>query len=323
MLRKKESVLAISKIMLASFRRKHDGARRMLPETPRSSRQHCSSTLLFQIAPVGPEGKIGDEWNIELDHAFHLRTHQRANLFCLVEGHFEEQFVMHLQNHARLEIAFCQLAIERDHRQLNQIGSCALQRRIDGRTLGKAALVGVATLDVRNRSQPSEERAYKAIFPRLRQRLFDERFYTFIPSEVALDISFRFRLRNAKLRRQSEGGDAIDDTEVHGLGAIARLLVHGIDRDAEDLTSRERVDVDLFGIGAHQQRIATEMREQPQLNLRVVGGKELCAGPRNEGCANLAPQFRAHWNILQIRIDGGEPSRSRRRSLKGRVYARL
>jgi hypothetical protein len=76
------------------------------------------------------------------------------------------------------------------------------------------------------------------------------------------------------------------------------------------------VNVLVVLVGAHQQRIAAEVRQQAQLDLRVIGGEQLRAGRGDEGGANLAAQLGADGNVLQIRIDGREPAGGRGRRLK-------
>ena len=120
-----------------------------------------------------------------------------------------------------------------------------------------------------------ELRVHRAIAAGVFQGLFDESLYALVAGKVAIDIGSCFRLRNAKLRRQSKGGDAIHDSKVDGLGAIARLLVHGAGRNAEDFAGRKSVDVVVLLIGPDQKRIAAEVRQKAQLDLRVVGGEEV------------------------------------------------
>ena len=79
----------------------------------------------------------------------------------------------------------------------------------------------------------------------------------------------------------------------------------------------------FFCVGAHQQRIAAEVRQQAQLDLRVVGGEQLRARRGGKGGANLAAQLGADGNVLQIRIDRGEPAGGRGRGLKRGVHARV
>ncbi len=83
------------------------------------------------------------------------------------------------------------------------------------------------------------------------------------------------------------------------------------------------MDVLVVPVGAHQQRIAAEVRQQAQFNLRVVGGKKLVAGRGGEGGADLASQLGPDRNVLQVRIDRRQAARRRRCGLKRRVHARL
>jgi hypothetical protein len=88
-----------------------------------------------------------------------------------VRGDFEEQFVVDLQDHARLELALGELAVDGDHGQLDEVGGGALQRRVDGGALGEAALVGVAALDVGDgRTRPKSVRTLPVL--RVSSRVF-------------------------------------------------------------------------------------------------------------------------------------------------------
>ena len=158
---------------------------------------------------------------------------------------------------------------------------------------------------------------------RLLEGSIDELPNALVAREIAIDVGLGFGLRNAQLRGQPEGGNSVHDAEVHRLGTIARLLVHGFGGNAEDLAGGERMNIDIFRVGAHQQRIAAEMRQQPQLDLRIVGGEQLRA---RRGCkcgANFAAELGADGDVLQIGIDRGEPAGGRSRGLKRGVHARV
>src|SRR5579864_1859545 len=58
----------------------------------------------------------------------------------------------------------------------------------------------------------------------------------------------------------------------------------------------------------NQQRVLRKMRQQPKLDLRIVGGEQQMPRRGSKGSANLAPKLGAYRNILQVRICGGEPS---------------
>ena len=80
------------------------------------------------------------------------------------------------------------------------------------------------------------------------------------------------------------------------------------------------MDVDVF-IGADQQRVGAEVREQAEFDLRVVCGEQLRAGRGGECGANFAAQLGADGNVLQVGIDGGETAGSRGRGLEGGMDA--
>ena len=52
----------------------------------------------------------------------------------------------------------------------------------------------------------------------------------------------------------------------------------------------------------HELRIAGEMRQQPELDLRIVGRQEQAARRRNEGAANLLTPLGPNGDVLQVRI---------------------
>ena len=230
---------------------------------------------------------------------------------------------MDLQDHAGFEFALGELVVEGDHGQLDEVGGSALQGRVDGGALGKAALVGIAALDVGDGADAAEERTHTAGFARGFESLFDKRFDARVALEVAVDVGLSFAHRNAELRSQAEGRNAVDNAEVDGLGAVAGLLVHSGGGHTEDFAGGEGVNVFVVLIGAHEERIAAEVGEQAQFDLGVVGGEQLRSWSGDEGGANLAAQFGADGNVLQVGIDGGEASGGHSRCVEGGVDARI
>ncbi len=69
-------------------------------------------------------------------------------------------------------------------------------------------------------------------------------------------------------------------------------------------------------VGLHQQLVSGEMRQQPQLDLRIIGREQHVARLGDECGANLAAKFGADGNILQIGIGGRQPPGRRSRLLK-------
>ena len=109
--------------------------------------------------------------------------------------------------------------------------------------------------------------------------------------------------------REPEGGDAVDDPEVDHLGHVALVLRQLRALLAEHLGGRRRVDVLARREGLAELRLAGDVREDPQLDLRVVGREQPEARLGDEGAADLAPELGADGDRLQVRIRGREPPR--------------
>ena len=81
------------------------------------------------------------------------------------------------------------------------------------------------------------------------------------------------------------------------------------------------MDVLAGAVGVQQQRVLGEVREQAQLNLRVVGGHQQVAGRGDERGADLAADRGADGDVLQVGVDAGEPSGRRAHLVECRVDA--
>ena len=119
------------------------------------------------------------------------------------------------------------------------------------------------------------------------------------------------RLLDAELLGQAKRREAVDDAEVDDLGDAAVLgrLRHG--SDAEDFLRGARVDVLAGAKGFDEDRILGEMREDAQLDLRVIGGEQRPARIGDEGGANFAAELAAHGDVLQIGVGRTEAAGGR------------
>ena len=84
-------------------------------------------------------------------------------------------------------------------------------------------------------------------------------------------------------------------------------------RNAENLRSGQSVNVVAAAEGFDQQRVPGEVRQQAQLDLRVIGSHQHMARFSDESCANLAAQFGADGNVLQVGIGRGQAACRRSR----------
>ena len=92
--------------------------------------------------------------------------------------------------------------------------------------------------------------------------------------EVALDELLRFGVRDLELPRQRVRALPVDRREVDRLRARPHLRGHLVERHVEDQRRRLPMDVAAGPERLHERRIARQMREQPQLDLRVVRGEK-------------------------------------------------
>src|SRR5580692_2550466 len=209
---------------------------------------------------------------------------------------------MNLQGHAGFHATVAQHGVDADHGDLDEVGSGALQRGVDGGTLGEAALVRVFAVDVGDGADAAEQRFYLHVAAGFVERLVDEGAHALVPLEICRDELFSFGGLDAELLRESEGREAVDDAEVYDLGLAP---VVGCDHEwghAEDLRGGQGVNVVATAVGFDEQRIARKMGEQTQFDLRIIGGEQNVTGLGDEGGADAAAEFGADGDILQIRI---------------------
>ena len=95
--------------------------------------------------------------------------------------------------------------------------------------------------------------------------------------------------------RQAVGLLAVHNAKVHGLGAAAQVGCHLGHRHAKYARGR-------LVKGTYQMFITREMRQQTQLDLRVVHRQKDATLPRRERRLDGTTQLRARRNVLQIRI---------------------
>ena len=223
----------------------------------------------------------------------------------------EEQFVVNLENHSRFEFLFREFAGDFDHSEFDQIGGGALQGRVERGALGKIAHVDLLRCDFGDGADAAEERAGHAGFARLVQGFFQVFFYAAIASEIGVDEFRGFFRVDTELRGQAERRLAVDNSKINGLGgaAVRGVLRHGA--DAENFLRGARVDV-LPGLERFDQhRVLGKMRQDAQLDLRIIGREQRIAGASGKRGANLAAEFSAYGNVLQVRVGGTQTSRGR------------
>src|SRR6202044_486283 len=265
----------------------------------------------LDIAPVHTNSHFCNNRDRKLRTMLHLSPDQLLELLGFLWNHIEEQLVVNLKRHLRLQPAVTDELIDLQHRQLDQIGSSSLQWSIDCRAFGKTAHVRVARLNIRNRANTAEVCSDGLVAAHSRERLFDEPLNAFVTFEVRLDVLPRRLLVDIQLRSKPKRADAVNNPEVDRLRAPARLFVHRRRIDAKDLASRQRMNILTGPIRVEQQWVLREVSHQPQLNLRVIRRHQHIPRSRNERRTDLAANRSADRNVLQIWISRRQTPRCR------------
>jgi len=144
--------------------------------------------------------------------------------------------------------------------------------------------------------------------------------------EVFPDIGACLLALDAELVGEPKCRDAVDDAEIDRLGAPAHLARHAFHRNAEHFGSGHGVNVEAVAERLLQGLDICDLGQQPQLDLRIVGGDELHSRRRYKRAPDLAALLGADRDILQVGLGGREAAgrRGRQRivgvdALRGRI----
>ena len=143
---------------------------------------------------------------------------------------------------------------------------------------------------------------------RLLERGVDEAPHAREAGEVGLDELLRGLLRHADVLGERERRLAVEQRVVDDLGPPPQLVPVEAAVGAEHLERGLVVDVVAAGEGRGQRLVARQVRQHPQLDLRVVGRDQHVAGLGDEGAADLAAERRADRDVLQVRVAAAQPS---------------
>ncbi len=130
-----------------------------------------------------------------------------------------------------------------------------------------------------------------------------------IAREIPVDIELGGVAADAEVARQPERAHAVDEAEVDDLG-VAALFGRDLQRrHTEDFGRGGAVHVLALAEGAQQAFVLGQVGHDAQLDLRVVGRDDHAARRRDERFADAPPFFRAHRDVLQVRVGRGQPAR--------------
>src|ERR1043165_6063479 len=255
-------------------------------------------TSLLHVQPVRARPDLDFERHVQLDRRLHLALEDVGNLFGLTFRRFDEQLVVYLHDRLCLEARRAQSLVNPEHGNLDDVAGRPLNPHVDGLALGARADVAVAVVDSGDGADAPVERAHDARLARLLRHLFHVAVHARVGSVVIVyDLACLFA-RDADALREAERLDGVGDGEVDDLGEASLLFQLFLRARAEDETGRALVYVLALLEGVEHLRVLRDVREQTQLQLRVVGGDEDVALVGHEGAADAASQLGADGDVL-------------------------
>ena len=239
---------------------------------------------------------------------FHDLFHPGHHLVHCVFIHFEQQLVMHLQQHGGRQAG--NRVRHPDHRAADHICRRALDRRIDRGAAGKAGgrPFGV---DLGRIDPPPEQGLHVACLPRKGDGLFHVFLDTRKAFEIAVDEPLGIGTRNTKVARKAEARDTIDHAEVDRLGLAADHRIHPLDRHVEHLGCGHGMNVEPLLERLFQRRDVGDMGQDAQFDLAVIQADQHLALRGHKSFSDAPSFLGAHGNVLQVRIGRGEASGDR------------
>ena len=110
----------------------------------------------MRFEPVVAKATVGNEGNGHLEGILHFFDDDVLYAFFFFWINAEVEFVVYLENHLATDAFGLEALEDVDHGDLDDVGSGALNRGIDGVTLSKATNDAVGRVDVRQITTTTE-----------------------------------------------------------------------------------------------------------------------------------------------------------------------
>src|SRR5690554_6401604 len=214
---------------------------------------------------------------------------------------------MYLQNHTCAKLARLKFILNGDHSHFKDVGSRSLYGGVDGVAFGHATHHRIAGVDVGQLAFTTKKRTHVAVFTSQSHTLLHITFHPRKTFELAVDYGLRLTPRNIEPLRQTEGGNAVNNAKIGGLGLPAHIAGDLLERQLKNACSGSGMDVLPPVKGSQHSFVLAQMRHQTQFHLRVVGTQKhmLCIGGR-KSLTNLPPLLISNGNVLQVGIAAAE-----------------
>src|SRR5919204_1964589 len=274
------------------------------------------------LVPVRADADIDHHRHRELVGGHHLLARGRHDAVLLFARRLEDELVVHLQDDARAQSVTTETIAHADHADLHDVGCGALDRHVDRHALRGPAHRPVGRGDVGDVAAAAHECFDVAALDRALLRLEPVAANARVRLEVVLDEVVRLFARDAQPPREPEVAHAVGDPEVHLLRRATLVARDPIARDTEDERGRPGMDVVVRAERLEESGVVGDVREDAQLDLRVVRRDE--DGPRltgHERAADAPAERRADRDVLEVRRVRRQPARCGDRLVEVRVHA--
>ena len=124
-----------------------------------------SAGSVSRFVPAAPEADRDVQRDRQVGGAAHLLADQRLERLVLARGHVEHELVVDLEQHPRPQPGRRQLALHVEHRDLDQVGGRALDRRVERHPLGHLAALPVVAGQVGQVAAAAHDRLGEAGTP--------------------------------------------------------------------------------------------------------------------------------------------------------------
>ena len=234
--------------------------------------------------------------------------------------HLEQQLVVDREDHPRIGLRR-ERGVDLDHCALHDVGGRALNRQVDRDALRGESNLAVAAVQLGHQPPPPVHRLHDAGRARLLERPVDEGADAREPGEVGVDELLRRLLRHADVLRERERALAVEQRVVDHLGDAAKIVRVAAAVGAEDLQRRPLVEVGPLAERVDEHRIFRKVREDPELDLRIVRRDQHVPRIGDERAADLAPERRPDGDVLEVGIAAAQPPGGRDRLVEAGVHA--
>ena len=166
-----------------------------------------------------------------------------------------------------------------------------------------------------------EEGGDKTVPPRLFDNPVHEFLYAPVQIEITVNERLRFLAADVELLGQAKGAHAVNNAEIDAFCHPPHLGGDEGRMHSEYLRRRVAVHILACLERLDQRLVPGIMGEDPQIDLRIIGGQQDMAGRGDECLPDPLSFPAAHGNVLQIRIAAAQAAGGGHRLVEGGVDA--